>query len=101
MSYSRWGNSRWYSYWRIQADGVPRDKQEFAVDTLFTMGRITYGDMKADFESAVGRFVKDQIEQEPDFAPDAEEVAELKGYMREFMCGVEVEFGSQGPEKDS
>lgn len=93
MSYSRWGDSRWYTYWRGE-DNSPLEEQVFQVDTLFTMGFIPYVEMKADFEAAVARFVKEAIAQEEEYAPDAEEIVELRGYMREFMAEVEAEFGA-------
>lgn len=98
MSYSRWGDSVWYTYWGAYSDKFPRDEQEFVVCSI---GEVTYGEMKKDFESAVGRLVEQGIAQgkrefmaEGAFEPTPEELAELRGYMREFMAEVEEEFGS-------
>lgn len=96
MSYSRWGDSVWYTYWGAYSDKFPRDEQEFVVCAI---GEVTYGEMKRDFESAVGRLVEQgtaQCEKEvvpEEFEPSLEELAELRGYMREFMADVEAEFG--------
>ena len=86
MSYSRWGESRWYTYWASYCEKFSRDEQEFVVCTV---GDATYGEMVTDFEAVVKWLVARCIE-EREHPPLSGEIEELRGYMREFMADVEA-----------
>lgn len=79
MSYSRWSDSRWYTYWDC-ASGHTLDEQVF---TVCGDGSFTYLECLEDFEGAVG-----QIEGADD---------ELRGYVRLWMEDMEREAKNPGP----
>ena len=78
MSYSRWSNSVWYTYWSAES-GDTRDTQVFQVcgEKSFT-----YKELKESLNACVAYFSLDRTDRQ---------LAELKGYMREFMKDVEAE----------
>lgn len=80
MAYSRWSNSRWYTYWDA-ASGETKEKQLFTIcgeDMSFT-----YEELSQDMDgylSIVKKMVPNATE---------EDLQELKTYMKEFMQDVE------------
>lgn len=77
MSYSRWSNSRWYTYWL--ADTTGRDDSYFVV-----MGDAGFyaKELRADMDACL-----QSIEN-----ATPEELEELRGYMKRFLEDVDREF---------
>lgn len=84
MSYSRWSNSRWYTFWTVSDGGAQTmDGQTLDVDCA---AKATYGEMAGDFRGTLDRLV---AEADDEHAPStAAEREELAGYMRAFMADV-------------
>jgi len=79
MSYSRWSNSVWYTYWSAQS-GDTRDTQVFQVcgERSFT-----YKELKESLDACAECFSVNGYNDKA--------IEELKGYMREFIRDVEAE----------
>ena len=85
MSYSRWTNSRWYTYWTCVDGGAKTmDGQTFDVDCIV---EATYGEMAQDFKGTLDRLVAD-VDSDAGKPTTAAEREELAGYMRAFMAEV-------------
>ncbi|MFW6130507.1 MAG: hypothetical protein ACOC56_04915 [Atribacterota bacterium] len=87
MSYSRWSNSRWYTYWEI-SDSIHRDNQSFNIDCCM---HFSYSELKDNIDKCLEE-VKNYIEErdlEGDSVPTDLELEELGIYMKRFMKDVE------------
>ena len=108
MSYSRWSNSFWYTYWSSES-GETRDEQVFEICDLACPLSFTYAELKGDLTSCLqvvynennqerkGKLLSEVIETEdgneyiykdvvyPPRLIDLDEMLELAGYMKEFM----------------
>lgn len=72
MSYSRWFNSKWYTFWDVAKARIKiKDEQMF---TICSVRSFTYAELKKDLDWCV-KVV------DGDF--------ELKGYMKEFINDIE------------
>ena len=78
MSYSRFTNSRWYTYW-FAGDGRTRDTQLF---DICTVKMFTYQELNTDIEKCL-----QEIRTLDPRATDLE-ILELKTYMREFIDDI-------------
>lgn len=85
MSYSRWGNSRWYTFWCV-SDSKVRSEQEFDVCGERTF---TYEELIMDLKRCLDRFKMNDGIGVAYSPPTKEELEELKGYMLEFISDVE------------
>jgi hypothetical protein len=97
MSYSRWINSFWYTYWACPAEEYKdsRDAQRFDICGIKSY---TYKELKDDLDGCIEGLKAYMKENGPKqdkkytFVPETatdEEFEELKGYMKEFMRDVE------------
>jgi hypothetical protein len=84
VSYSRWGNSRWYTFWCVaQGDVVEnRDNARFEIcgekpDIWFAAAQL-----REDMDACI-RKVAGAVECTP------AELEELRGYMRDFLEDVD------------
>lgn len=86
MSYSRWSNSRWYTYWRTWGFSCKENQVfEVAGEQMFT-----YTQLKLEMKKCL-----DDIERSNFYRGDPvtkEERRELRRYMRQFIKDVEKEF---------
>ena len=80
MSYSRWSNSRWYTFWCAGNKTDLREDQLFDVDCSFTF---SYKELKQDMQVCLDLVIEGSVK-----SPTWEEVVELKGYMQEFLEDV-------------
>jgi len=91
MSYSRWLNSRWYTYWSVNAkedDPIKYKKdQEFNVDCTFTF---TYKDITKPFGVmlCINKIKKYEKEEDCQRLTTQDEYKELIGYMKQFIRDV-------------
>ena len=109
MSYSRWSNSIWYTYWSASSK-EGKDNQVFEICDLGCSHSFTYKQLKEDIDSCLEIVaVEDAKEKEisllSGFDEDKEpiynnvtskgrkqspqQMDELRGYMQEFMEDVE------------
>lgn len=87
MSYSRWGNSNWYTYWAFK-DLPPgsKDKEEMYIHyDLHIFTRVTYGEIKKNKEDILFTIGIDT-------GATADELEELSGYMNMFLFDVDLEY---------
>ncbi len=85
MSYSRWGDSTWYTYWEVQFnnDVETRDSAKFTICGVVTF---TAKEMRDDLERCID-IVKSETES------SISEIRELKSYMLGFLEDVDIEYG--------
>lgn len=83
MSYSRWGNSCWYTYW-CAIDSMVRTEQELCVTGD---GCFSYKELKSDLKGCLKR-IKDSYKGKDGWKPTNEEMRELKKYMKQFIKDV-------------
>lgn len=81
MSYSRWSNSAWYTFWGSTKSNK-RNEQQFEICTLAVF---TYEELKNDLEKCI-----DKVKELTAHAPHtAWEYDELRGYMKNFIEDVQ------------
>lgn len=116
MSYSRWSNSIWYTYWS-SSSGDDKDSQVFSICDLSCPVDFTYKQLKESVDSCIkqvcdlnatphtGKILSDivrgengeidmiyeDIEYQPRYFSD-KELQELKGYMEDFIADVDKEY---------
>jgi hypothetical protein len=109
MSYSRWGNSCWYTYWSC-ASGDDRDNQVFEICDFARSHQFTYRELSTqmdecieqvkqkDLKKVTGKFLKnwdegiyEEVEYETVERPERE-YEELKTYMQAFCEDVIQEY---------
>lgn len=78
MSYSRWSNSVWYTYWSAKS-GDTRDTQVF---TVCWEKDFTYKELKENLDACAECFFAKGYRDK--------NIEELKGYMKEFIEDVEA-----------
>jgi uncharacterized UPF0160 family protein len=84
MSYSRWLNSVWYTFWMVQ------DKETENYDTaIFEICGVT-GFTSKELRTNVQKCLN-KVRKKVDATE--EEILELKSYMNEFLEDVEKEYG--------
>lgn len=100
VSYSRWGNSVWYTYWATSGP-KHRDGQIFIVAGVATT---TYGEMKEDFDGVLAKIIAKALD--PQVFACLKEVTqnqtdELARYMKVFMLDVDEEYSEKtdGPDE--
>lgn len=78
MSYSRWSNSVWYTYYDVSS-GDTLNSQVF---TECGTRSFTYGELRADIEKCLDACEPESIDERD----------ELRGYMQSFMEDAELRF---------
>jgi len=84
MSYSRWSNSVWYTYW-LNADHVNKNEEIFVICDFLGSVFIKYLNMKKI------KVVMDKLSKKFKWA-SKKQLKELKGYILEFKKEVEYEY---------
>ena len=87
MSYSRWGESVWYTFW---ASCSAKHKEEELFEVCGE-GTASYGEISQDIEAALDSVMKAAVLywEKP---PEASEREELKGYMLKFLDDVDYDY---------
>lgn len=80
MSYSRWSNSCWYTYWAIGDDNDPKEAQVFQV---CMEGWWTYAQLRENIEACL-----DDVRQ----GRTEEQIEELRGYIERFLSDVDASY---------
>ena len=83
MSYSRWSNSAWYTFWN-SSSGEDRD------DQILSLWYSINQTKDWDYKELKSWSVADVLENYTDITED--EAAEAYGYIQEFLENVEEEF---------
>jgi len=87
MSYSRWSNSCWYTYWDSGASGDTKEAQVFTVKSGLRELKMSYQELENDRQGFMDEvYVTFEGMQE-------DELAELEDYIDAFMWDVEEDFG--------
>lgn len=96
MSYSRWSNSRWYTFWCVH----PRDQRETRASAIFSV----MDSHAANAEPGERQFNAAEIRKNVDacvgkFTGTADELQELRGYMLEFVDDVDRRYPRGGDKQ--
>jgi len=101
MAYSRWTDSRFYTYW-CDSDSNKRDDQIFLIQEFGGSLSFTYKELKEDMDICIEKCIEFYnykrtgtiVDQETTFPADPlfkVDVEELKEYMNKFILDVEKE----------
>jgi hypothetical protein len=93
MSYSRWSNSFWYTFWLATPEDTPMEDQQFSIDCE---NHFSYKNLKNDMDMCINNIRKYYEEGEFSRLPSEEEYEELRGYMQEFVRDIEEEYLNKG-----
>jgi len=91
MSYSRWSNSYWYTFWCCPFKGFEHGMDE-ATFEICGITNFKYWELKEDIEKCIHRVTEILEDEKMNELPTSEDYEELKGYMKEFIKDVENEF---------
>lgn len=88
MSYSRWSNSRWYTFWKTQSEPTNHNNAQFCVcepeeETIFLAAEI-----RKNVDACIAR-LKDS---RPGHDASQDELQELRGYMLEFLADIDARY---------
>ena len=87
MSYSRWIDSKFYTYWGSKSEVENRNDEVFIVHyDLTTYGEFTYTECNRMIENKL--YLKGKM----NFVDDDLEAEELQGYMKRFIKDVDKEY---------
>ena len=95
MSYSRWGHSKWYTFWSVGPSGQAANTKRSQLFDICGVHAFTYGELVDDIDKCIKcihDIINDPDEQVDMFIPGSvtdEELEELKGYMLEFIQDVD------------
>ena len=88
MSYSRWIDSKFYTYWASKNEVYDKEDEVFLVHhDLRSYRGFTYTECKG----MIGDILK--IKGKMNFVDDDSEAEELQGYMERFVADVDKEYG--------
>jgi len=107
MSYSRWHNSYWYTFWQYQEEPEDRDTAIFSICCVVSF---TAKELRDDIDACieiVKGMVETKLEENPkdmEYEFDREDgvepdYEELKGYMKRFLRDVDEEFPKEKETK--
>lgn len=88
MSYSRWGHSRWYTYWG-KRESVIEDRGT-ALFVVCPIAEFTAEELRADMDSCIAIAV--DAEDESTFFVTSVEKNELRKYMHKFLADVDARY---------
>lgn len=98
MAYSRWSHSYWYTYWRVQPEGV----EETRDNTLFDVCNVclfTAKELRDDIEACVKQ-AKDICERRGfETQPTPFDLDELRLFMLQFLHDVDQEYKMPSTEQ--
>jgi hypothetical protein len=87
MSYSRWSDSVWYTFWDAYNSGETKNTQVFNICDFRGDLYFTYSELKNDLVGCLSKVGTTFPETTP------EELLELKTYMLWFIADVEQDYG--------
>ena len=89
MSYSRWGNSYWYTFWHTQDETTENyDTATFCICSFKKDITFTAKQLREQLERCIDTVrIKDR-------RASKEELEELKIYMNKFLIDVEKDYGN-------
>lgn len=85
MSYSRWGASRWYTYWACQDKET--ENRETAIFQVCPAASFTAAELRRNLDMCVSTVINSEPIGTHGHVTDAER-DELAGYMYEFLADV-------------
>lgn len=92
MSYSRWLESYWYTFWCVHPYGSVEDRENaiFEVCDWWFSLQLTAADIRADVNACVEK-ARAACHTKP-IRPTDEDLSELRGYMLEFVADVDAKY---------
>ena len=85
MSYSRWGNSYWYTFWLSQEE----EDYDTATFCICCVADFEAKQLREDFDGCIASI------RSIDKNVSNEEINELRGYIREFLEDVDSTYKTQ------
>jgi hypothetical protein len=85
LEYSRWLNSRFYTFWSVTKSKKKKD-QVFSICDLVD---VTFEELEDNFDGVFEKIIEMENENNPDDKVTAWESAELKSYILHFMHDVD------------
>jgi hypothetical protein len=92
MSYSRWSDSQWYTFWCVADEGVVENRENAILEVMLC-GRFTAAEIRNDIESCVQKAVL--ADEKRGNSPDKADVKELLNIMREFVADVDARYPAE------
>jgi len=89
MSYSRWGHSRWYTFWACQRDET--ENRDTAIFEICPVVSFTAFELRGDMDDCLKEAKDAEERRYPRPVTDAE-LTELKAYMQEFLSDVDEQY---------
>lgn len=92
MSYSRWGASRWYTFWACQDERT--ENRETARFMVCPFASFTAAELRADIEGCLDRAMQAEAAEVDEITPPVTEAdrEELRGYMLAFLADVDTKY---------
>lgn len=92
MSYSRWGSSRWYTFWDMYPENPDRDTARLMIDCR---NAFSAEDLRENPEWCLEQ-VRDRCTEEGQVPATDADILELWGYINAFLTDVDEEFLARG-----
>jgi len=92
MSYSRWGGSRWYTFWCVQNEKT--ETRDTAIFEICAVVSFTAKELRDDKYKCLN-IVKEKENKATKYIVSEEEINELGVYMDFFLKEVNNEYGKQ------
>ena len=89
MAYSRWGSSRWYTFWAHQDQDT--ENRDNAIFNICPVARLAAWEIREDIEDCLTRVADLEEPTIPGDVSNAER-EELRGYMLEFLADVDASY---------
>ena len=88
MSYSRWSNSRWYTFHSVGPEGQKETKDN-AIFEICGANRFTAKELRDDLQGCIDKAKQKDIEQCGEDSATIEEIEELKEYIDYFLQDID------------
>ena len=94
MSYSRFGDSYWYTYWSTVPEGITEDR-DTAIFEVCTVTQFSAKQLRDDVDACIA----EAVELAPKFnwvtgEPSEQDIQELRDCIAEFLADVDREYPS-------
>jgi len=91
MSYSRWGASRWYTFWHVQQERT--ENRDTSIFDICAVKSFTAKELRRNMDGCVK--ITEEIENKkckPKYKVVEKDLKELRRYMQSFLNDVDNEY---------
>ena len=85
MSYSRWSNSRWYTFWSVQPPGI-KETRDNAIFEICGLTRFSAKELRENLDNCINQV------KLADCEATIAEIDELKRYIADFLRDVNAAY---------